>query len=197
MTEFDIPKELEILNPEFQAKPILIGKKIHTLYPLSEGQAEKLSKTISKIIYDIYTTDMQCPNCGTVYKDALGKKEVCTKPKCKEEHLEELQKEVVEAILGGGRIKQVLAELFGIPEVDVARATLPQLKYIAGLIYMQNFSPESVPEESEKNFQDLLRWMGLGGMTETTVPSEPYMNTSQVNTDSQENISKGSGKTEN
>lgn len=192
----DIPKELEILNPEWQAKPILIGRKVHTLYPLTEGQAEKLSKTISKIIYDIYTTDMKCPKCGTIYRDVLGRQELCSRKKCDGEPLIELQQEAIAAILGKGRLKSILAELFNIPEVDIARATIPQLKYIAGLLYKQNFSEESLPEGSEKNFQGLLNWMGIGTENRESVPLEPSTNISPESTDTPENISKENGKTE-
>ena len=194
MTEnLDIPKELEILNPEWQAKPILIGMKVHTLYPLTEGQAEKLSKTISGIIHDIYTTDMQCPRCNAVYKDALGNFSMCKKPKCKG-LLEAQQKEVIEAILGGGRLKKVLAELLDIQEEDVAESTIPQLKYIAGLLYAQNFSEDSVPEGSEKNFQELLTWMGMGTEERMSAPLEQSMNILPENTDLPENILEENGK---
>lgn len=192
----DIPKELEVLNPEWQARPILIGKKVHTLYPLTEGQAEKLSKTISKIIYDIYTMDMQCPKCGTLYRDAMGKQDICIREKCNNEPLIELQQEAISAILGKGRLKSILAELFNIPEVDIARSTIPQLKYIAGLLYKQNFSEESLPKDSEKNFQGLLLWMGIGTASRDLAPLEPSTNTSPESTDSPENISKENGKTE-
>lgn len=192
----NIPKELEVLNPEWQSKPILIGRKVHTLYPLTEGQAEKLSKTISKIIYDIYNTDMKCPVCHTIYKDVLGKQTVCLKSECKDAPLDELQQEALTAILGGGRLRGILAELFDIPEVDVRRATLPQLKYIAGILYTQNFSDSSAPVGTEKNFQELLNWMGMGTENRELVPSEQSMNSLPVNTGSPENISKEDGRTE-
>lgn len=192
----DIPKELEILNPEWQAKPILIGRKVYTLYPLTEGQAEKLSKTINEIIYNIYTTDMRCPKCGKVYKDSLGKLFVCAKKGCEEEPLEELQMDAIAAILDGGRLKRIIAELFSIPEVEVRRATIPQLRYIAGLLYLQNFSEDSAPKDSEKNFQGLLNWMGIGVEARESAPSEQSTNTLQKNMDLPENISKENGKAE-
>lgn len=194
----DIPKELEILNPEWQAKPILIGRKVHTLYPLTEGQAEKLSKTISKILYDIYTTDMFCPICKEVYKDALGGQTKCTKESCKGTILQELQQDAITAILGKGRLKSVLAELFKIPEVDIKRATVPQLKHIAGLLFVQNFSDESIPVGTEKNFQGLLNWMGIGteSREEKLAQSEQSMSSSRQNMDLRESISKELGTTE-
>lgn len=193
----DIPEELEVLNPEWQAKPILIGRKVYTLYPLTEGQAEKLSKTIRDIIYCIYTMDVQCPRCGKVYKEASGKLFVCSKKGCEEEPLNDLQVDATSAILDQGRIKKIIAELFDIPEVEVKRATIPQLKYIAGLLYLQNFSDESAPENSEKNFQGLLNWMGIGMEARQSVPLEQSMNTSPESTGSPENISKESGTVEN
>ena len=190
-----IPKELEILNPEWQVKPILIGTKIYQLYPLTEGQAEKLSKIISELVYDIYTTDAVCPKCQAFYHDAVAnKQEFCTK--CKSVALDSLQKTAIDAILGKGRIKKVLAELLGIKEIDVTKATVAQLRYIAGLLYLQNFKPEtSLPEGSEKNFQELLGWMGVE-MEPRQSALEPSMSISRENTDSPENTSKGNGKTE-
>jgi len=190
----EIPEELKILNPEWQAKPILIGTKVHTLYPLTEGQAEKLSKTISEIIYDVYTTDMKCPKCETVYRNALGTQTLCAK--CKDTILTELQQEAITAIVGSGRLKRILSELFGIQEADIRKATIPQMKYIAGLIFKQNFSDESSPEGSEKNFQGLLNWMGLGTETRESLPLAPSTNTLPKSTDLPENISKESGKME-
>ncbi len=198
----DIPEELEVLNPEWQAKPILIGRKVYTLYPLTEGQAEKLSKTINEVIYNIYTTDMQCPKCGKVYRDALGKFFVCSKEECKEEPLNELQMDAITAILNGGRLKRIIAELFDIPESEVRRSTVPQLRYIAGLLYLQNFSEGSAPADSEKNFNGLLSWMGIRmEARESTqpiqsAPSAQSTNASPKNTDLPESISKESGKME-
>lgn len=198
MTEqtVDIPKELEILNPEWAAKPIMIGNKVHTLYPLTEGQAEKLSKTISKILYDIYTTDMVCSVCGKVYKEALGEQIKCSEGTCTG-MLQELQQDAITAILGKGRLKNVLAELFKIPEGDVRRATIPQLKHIAGLLYVQNFSDDSIPEGTEKNFKGLLSWMGIGKEDRKSVLSEQSTSISPTNTDLRESISKELGQTEN
>ena len=192
----EIPKELEILNPEWQKKPILIGIKAYMLYPLTEVQAEKLSKVLGDILYEVYTTDCQCPKCGRVYTDALGKIEVCPQEKCKGERLEELQVRAVEAVLKRGRIRSLLGELLSIPEVEVRRATIPPLRYIAGIIFIQNFDEEStLPEGAEKNFERLLEWMGLGTMPREPV-SEKSMKLSPASTDSQENISRENGRTE-
>jgi len=197
MTEtIDIPKELEILNPEWQARPILIGSKVHTLYPLTEGQAEKLSKTISKILYALYTTDMKCPVCGKVYKEALGEQVVCINESCKNAVLEALQQDALPAILGSGRLRVMLSELFKIPEVDVKRATIQQLRYIASLIFVQNFSYDTAPEGTEKNFKGLMEWMEIRTESREPVQLEPSMSTSPKNMGTPENISKEIGKTE-
>jgi hypothetical protein len=190
-----IPKELEILNPEWQVEPILIGTKLYQLYPLTEGQAEKLSKIISELVYDIYTTDAVCPKCRAFYHDAVGNEQIiCTK--CKDITLDTLQKSAIDAVLGKGRIKKVLAELLGIKEIDVSRATVAQLRYIAGLLYLQNFNPETtLPEGSEKNFQELLGWMGVE-MEPRQSALEPSTSISPESTDSPENTSKENGKTE-
>ena len=192
----EIPKELEVLNPEWQKKPILIGRKVYTLYPLTEGQAEKLSKVLGDVLYEIYNTDRKCPKCGRVYKDALGNIEVCSAKKCEEEPLVEMQVPAVDAILKKGRIRVLLGELLGIPESDVRRATVPQLRYIAGLIFIQNFDEEStLPPGAEKNFERLLDWLGLGAAPREPA-SEKSMKPSPTSMDLPESTSRGNGKTE-
>jgi hypothetical protein len=157
-----IPKELEILNPEWQKKPIMLGKKVLDLYPLTEGQAEKLSRTIGDILYDLYNTDYICPVCNRVYKDAGGSQSVCSNKKCEGALLESLQKNAIDAILGKHRIRSILCEILGITEAEVRRGTIPQLRYIAGILFVQNFDDAlTLPEGSAKNFQRLLVWMGM------------------------------------
>lgn len=192
----DIPKELEILNPEWQKKPIMLGTKVMDLYPLTEGQAEKLSRTIGEIVYDLYNTDCVCPVCKKVYKDAEGKQMVCSNRKCNEAELESLQKDAIEAILGKHRIRSILCELLGLTESEIKRGTIAQLRHIAGTLYIQNFDDElTLPEDSAKNFERLLSWMGL--VVERREPqfqSEKSMKPLPTNMDSQESISTEDGK---
>lgn len=193
----DIPKELEILNPEWQKKPIMLGRKVMDLYPLTEGQAEKLSRTIGDIVYDLYNTDCICPICKKVYKDAEGKQMVCIDNKCKGMELESLQKDAIDAILGKHRIRSILSEVLGLTEVEIKRGTIAQLRHIAGTLFIQNFDDAlTLPEGSAKNFQRLLEWMGIA--TEKREPQfqlEKSMKPLPTNMDTPESISKEDGKT--
>ena len=200
MTEVknDIPKELEILNPEWQKRPIMLGTKVMDLYPLTEGQAEKLSRTIGEIVYDLYTTDCVCPKCGRVYKDAEGVQLVCVNKKCNEAKLEGLQKDAVDAILGKHRIRGILCELLTLTAGEVQRGTIAQLRHIAGILFIQNFDEElTLPEGSAKNFERLLEWMGLAvEKREPQFQLEKSTKPSPTNMDTPENISKDDGKME-
>lgn len=196
--KIDIPKELEILNPEWQKKPIMLGTKVMYLYPLTEGQAEKLSRTIGDIVYDLYNTDSVCPQCGRVYKDAEGEQMVCVNKKCNGVPLDSLQKDAIDAILGKHRIRSILCEILELTENEIKRATIPQLRHIAGILYTQNFDDElTLPEGSAKNFKRLLNWMGMGvEKREPQLPSEKFTKPSPTNMDTPESTSKEDGTTE-
>lgn len=193
----EIPKELEILNPELQVKPILVGKKVYKLYPLTEGQVEKLSKFISDILYEVYTLDRECPKCHVVHRDAADPEKLLNKCPICDESLFDLKKPISEVILAEGRIKRILTTVIGIIETDVRNATLPQLKYIAGLLYAQNFDDEkTAPEDSSKNFTGLLDWLGIGAAEDSASPLEQSMKLSPTNMDLPESTSKENGETE-
>ena len=194
----DIPKELEILNPEWQKRPIMLGTKIMDLYPLTEGQAEKLSRIIGDIVYDLYTTDCICPKCGRVYKDAEDTQLVCVDRKCNGEKLERMQKDAIEAILSKHRVRSILCELLALTDNEVKRATIAQLRHIAGILFIQNFDDElTLPEGSAKNFGRLLDWMGMAvEKREPQFQSEKSTKPSPTNMDTPVNISKENGKME-
>jgi len=203
--KIDIPEELEVLNPELQKKAVLVGPDAYLIYPLTEGQTERVSKLISDIMTDITTTDMQCPTCKTIYPNELGKQERCAK--CpKKPMLASLQRPPVEALTFQDRVPRLVEEIVGIPVSKVKESlTIPQLKHLAGVLYTQNFKEEGVvPEDSRKNFQALLDWVGLGAEKEmlemvppeNMVGSEKFTKPSPTNMDSQENTSKESGERE-
>lgn len=169
--KIDIPNELRILNPEFQKKPVLVGKDAYMIYPLTEGQAERVSQLISDIIIDITTLDMKCPNCDHIFPNKLGRQETCNKCSNKKgkggHQLVSMQKTPVEALTQEDRIPKLVEELVGIPEIEVKdNLTINQFKHLAGVLYEQNFKEEGegagLPDDSRKNFQALLDWVGLG-----------------------------------
>ena len=119
-----------------------------------------------------------------------------------------LQKTPVEALTKEDRIPLLVEELVGISAEEVKNnLTINQFKHIAGVLYEQNFEEEKLPEESRKNFQALLDWVGLGARTKPrqtveekekekidTVALEKSTKPLPTNTDSQENMSEEDGK---
>lgn len=176
--KIDIPEELKILDPESQKQPIVVGKDAYMVYPLTEGQAERVSQIISDVMTDITTMDLKCPNCGHVFKGQLGRLETCNR--CKKDkkkggghQLISLQKPPVEALVCEDRLPSIVEEILGIPADDVkASLTVNQFKHIAGVLYVQNFKEEGagLPDDSRKNFQALLEWTGLGAEKENLDP---------------------------
>ena len=213
--KIEIPDELKILNPESQKKPVVIGVEAYMVYPLTEGQAERVSQLISDIISDISTMDMKCPNCNHIFSNALGQQETCNKcrgngsggKKGKAGHrLVSMQRTPVESLTHEDRIPRLIEELVGIPKEGVKETlTINQFKHIAGVLYEQNFNEKGsgLPEESRKNFKALLSWIGLGAQKiqePTTLADSNIVDLAKsmkplhTNTDSQENISKEDGK---
>lgn len=211
--KIEIPDELKILNPESQKEPVVIGVEAYMVYPLTEGQAERVSQLISDIISDISTMDMKCPNCNHIFSNALGQQETCNKckggaggKKGKAGHrLVSMQRTPVESLTHEDRIPRLIEELVGIPKEGVKETlTINQFKHIAGVLYEQNFNEEGsgLPEESRKNFKALLTWIGLGAQkTQEAIPADSNMvdfakptKPLPTSTDSQENISKEDGK---
>jgi len=198
----EIPDELKVLCPELQKQVIVIGSDGYMLYPLTEGQAERLSGLITDIMTDIMTTDLKCPKCGEVYPGSLGKKEFCNKCKGKI-RLESAQKSPIEALTYQDRIPIMIEEMVGVPATDVKNSlTIPQFKHIAGVLYGQNFKDDGVvPDESKKNFKEMMKWIGMGPKNEMEkvvkadiLESEKSTNHSHMSMDSQENTSKENGK---
>jgi len=202
--KIDIPDELRILNPELQKKPVVIGTEAYMIYPLTEGQAERVSKLLSDVIIDITTLDMICPNCKYVFHNMLGRQETCNRCKVKGKgghQLKSMQKPPVEALTHEDRVPKLIEELVGIKVTDVKSSlTINQGKHIAGVLYVQNFMEEDgggLPEESKKNFKALMNWISPPEEKENTVAlSEKSTKPLPMNTDSQENISKEDGSQE-
>ena len=200
--KIDIPDELKALNPETQGKPIVIGKQGYMIYPLTEGQVERVSKLLSDIVNDVFTHDLICPNCNYVHKDMLGKKETCNR--CKGKHrLNDLQKTPLEALSQDDRALKFLEELINVPVAETRDLiTIPQFKHLVGVLYEQNFKEEGIiPEKSRKNFQAVLGWIGPG-LSSKTIQDNPeqVLATStkplHMSTDLEESTSKEGGRGE-
>lgn len=173
--EVEIPDELKILNPEIQKEVVVIGAKGYEMYPMTEGQAERLSMLLSKVMSEVFSTDMQCRRCGLIHEGMYGKKSVCdalcdamvkdssTGAVCGGQ-LATLQRSPVDALFGDDRLVKMLSELLGLKENDVReKVTVPQLKHIAGVIWKLNFDDSLLPREAQVNFQKMAGWLGLGG----------------------------------
>jgi len=162
--EIPIPEELSVLLPETNKKVVVIGDKAYEIFPLWEGQLEKISKDIANYFDSIFSDDRRCPKCGKVVKNAIAKKiEECPVDK---EALEDMRKSPIEAILGGGKVPDWIEMVLGIPKEEIReKITFPQLKHLAAVFYQQNFSTDGLPQESRENFQKLLGMIGLGKAT--------------------------------
>ena len=194
----EIPDDLKVLCPENQKKVIVVGANGYMLYPLTEGQAEKMSSLISDIMTDIMTSDLKCPKCNEVYPGALGKKDFCSKCKSKV-RLESAQKSPIEALTVEDRIPKMIEELIEIPANEVKeQLTVPQFKHIAGVLYGQNFKDDGVvPEESKKNFSEMMKWIGLTEekpKQNSLSESGKSMNSLPASTDLQESTSRENGE---
>ena len=200
---FEIPEELMILNPEMQKKAVVIGKKAYWLYPLTEGVCEKFALEVGQILGPIFTLDCSCDKCHKVHSGVLGKKIECD---CGGS-LTSLQKSPMTVLLEEGRIAKLAGEILNIPPQIIRKeATLAQIRHLAAVLWKQNFDERStVPEESIKNFQSFLEWMGVSqnlqeapkmeGKEEELV-LEDSMRNLQQSMDGQESISKEDGEKE-
>lgn len=159
--ELKIPDDLRILLPEAAAEAVVIGDQVYSLTPLTEGQAEMLSIELAEIVDKVFTSDMICTECGTRYPSALGKTDTCRQEGCSGA-LKSAQESPVRVIMEGGRVARLVEKILDVPaSVVQKKATIPQLMHFAGVLWKQNFSEYALPEQSRKNFEGLLGWMGL------------------------------------
>lgn len=161
MIEVDIPKELEILNPELAKGIIVIGSKAYEMYPMSEGDLEVISADLKSLWDKVFCPDRKCPKCGLVVKWAMQKK-IYNCP-ADAEDLQDMAESPIEAILSVSKIPEWAETITGIPTAKVRdEMTLPQMKHFAGLFFRQNLSDVTLPEESLANFKGLLAMFRIG-----------------------------------
>lgn len=169
--EVPVPDELKVLLPELNKGVILVGSKAYEIYPLTEGQLERISSEIAEVMMRINSPDGQCPKCGKVVKSALPRKIF----KCPDdgEDLISMNESPMEAILKSSKIPEWVEMVTGVPKHEVAaNMTFSQLKHFAGLFWKLNFSDEGMPEESRENFKRLLGMMRGPEEMRTESPAE-------------------------
>ncbi len=160
--EIPVPEELKILQSDLNKGVIVVGNKAYEIYPLYEGQFERILSDIMTVMEKVNCPDGQCQKCGKVVKGALPKKIF----KCPddESNLMTMNQSPMEAIVGSGKIPVWIEMITGIPKEEIqASITLDQQKHFAGLFWKQNFSEVGLPEESKANFKSLLEMMGASG----------------------------------
>src|SRR4030065_1486725 len=96
--EVPIPDELKVLLPETNVAVVVVGSKAYEIFPLFEGQLEKVSKDVAKYFEEVFSPDRKCPTCGKVVKEAEMSK-IVECPACKVS-LDDVRKSQIEAILG-------------------------------------------------------------------------------------------------
>ena len=74
-----------------------------------------------------------------------------------------MRKSPIESIIGGGKVPEWIHMILDLPVEEVKdNLTLLQLKHVAAVFYLQNFSSEGLPKESQENFEKLLGMIGMG-----------------------------------
>jgi hypothetical protein len=157
--EIPVPDELKILLPDLSKGVILVGSKAYEIFPLNEGQLERITSEIAEVMEKIACPDGKCPKCEKIIKGALPRKIF----KCPDdgEDLLTMNQSPVEAIITSSKVPKWVEMITGIPEEEVkANITLVQIKHFAALFWKQNFSDDGMPEESKENFAKLLKIMG-------------------------------------
>lgn len=156
--EITVPEELKVLLPDLNKQVIVIGAKAYEIYPLNEGQLERISGEIADVFEKINSPDGQCPKCEKVFRQAMPRKIfVCPDDG---EALLTMSQGPIEAIFKSSKIPQWVEMITGIPHEEVkANMTLNQIKHFAGLFWKLNFSDDGLPEVSQKNFSKLLGMM--------------------------------------
>jgi predicted RNA-binding Zn-ribbon protein involved in translation (DUF1610 family) len=156
--EVSVPDELNILLPEQSKGTIVVGDKAYEIFPLVEGQLERITADLVSVMEKINSPDGQCPKCGKVIKSALPKK-IFNCPDCGD-GLMTMDQSPVEAIVSSGKVPIWVEMITGVPKEEVAgNMTLNQIKHFAGLFWKLNFSDEGLPEVSQQNFKNLLEMM--------------------------------------
>ena len=78
--EVEVPKELEVLLPELNKGVIVVGSKAYEMFPLYEGQLEKITSEIATLMEKVNCPDGRCPKCGKVVKGAYSTLERLSPP---------------------------------------------------------------------------------------------------------------------
>jgi len=157
--EVEVPDELKILLPELNKGVIVVGSKAYEMFPLYEGQLEKISSEFAALMDKVNCPDGQCPKCGKVVKGALPRKIF----KCPDddEDLLTMNEPATKAIIESSKVPEWVEMITGVPKDEVkASMTLSQIKHFAGLFWKLNFGNEGMPGESQENFKKLLEMMG-------------------------------------
>jgi hypothetical protein len=170
--EVEVPNELKILLPELNKGVIVVGSKAYEMFPLYEGQLEKITSEFATLMEKVNCPDGQCPKCGKVVKGALPRKIF----KCPDdnEDLLTMNEPAMKAIIESSKVPEWVEMITGVPKDEVkASMTLNQIKHFAGLFWKLNFGNEGMPGESQENFKRLLGMMGAGEEKKTeTSPAE-------------------------
>lgn len=133
----EIPESLKSLLPEAMAETVIVGNSAYELLPLTEGQCERVSTIIGEIGAAIVEKQRTLPEnvAGT--------------------------QSVIEILISNGRLRKILVEALDLPDEDIAKLTIQQMALVAGVMFKQNFELENLPEESRKNVERLLMFLGV------------------------------------
>jgi len=158
--------ELELLLPEKNVEVIAIGDSFYELYQLTMDESEQLSEQIGKFMELFINADKE----GKGVADVIG---------------EVIDNGIIYDILG-----QVVAPY---PKSILKNITIPQLRHAIGVLWKINFSEDVLPDQSKKNFTQMLSWLGLNPLSEN-IPDLQSLTNSQADTVGQESTSGEDGE---
>jgi len=157
--EVPVPEELKVLLPDLSKGTIVVGAKAYEMFPLVEGQLERIIAEIGTIMGKINSPDGQCSKCGKIIKNARPLRIY----KCPDDDAPMLTTMVspIEALMQSSKIPEWVSMITSLtPEEIKANMTLNQIKHFAGVFWKQNFTDDGLPPESLENFRSLLRKFG-------------------------------------
>jgi hypothetical protein len=178
--EIPVPEELKILLPELNKATIVVGAKAYEMFPLVEGQLERIISEIGAIMEKINSPDGQCSKCGKVVKNARPLKIF----NCDDDGapLLSVVASPIEALMGSSKIPEWVSMITALPPEEIkANMTLNQIKHFAGVFWKQNFTDEGLPAESLENFRGLLRKFGPEKQMEQRKEETPSAENTEAN----------------
>lgn len=161
------PSELDALNPENAAEPIVIGSQAYKMYPLTELMIEQFSSNVMNIIGEFVES------WSTATREIAERDDDGSVPEDSQEKATNALKTAGSVIMESGIITSLLSSATGLPEDQIREdMTVPQIAHVASVIYDQNFNAERYPDITRGKLTGLLGFLGVGKRGATAFAGE-------------------------